>query len=108
MFKALRKHKELMKNYPRNGEGLEAFVDSSDTGYTMNQEKPVEKETNGLKNGSTVINDDTANGAPITNGATKKASNAKAHSSGPEGVDGLQNPVANGVNGHANGINGAH
>ena len=50
MFAALKKHKSLMKNYPRNGEGLEAFVDASDTGYTMNN-KPVEAETNGASNG---------------------------------------------------------
>merc|ERR1711939_225461 len=36
MNKALRRHKELMKEYPRNGEGLEAYVDASDTGYTQN------------------------------------------------------------------------
>ncbi|PSR76966.1 2-epi-5-epi-valiolone synthase [Coniella lustricola] len=30
----LRKHKEIVKSYPRQGEGLEAYVDASDTGYT--------------------------------------------------------------------------
>ena len=34
--RALRRHKEIMKDYPRNGEGIEAFVDASDTGYTEN------------------------------------------------------------------------
>lgn len=34
MNTALRHHKELMKEYPRNGEGIEAYVDASDTGYT--------------------------------------------------------------------------
>ena len=34
-----------MKSYPRNGEGLEAFVDASDTGYTMN-DQPVEQNGN--------------------------------------------------------------
>lgn len=34
MNTALRRHKELMKEYPRNGEGIEAYVDASDTGYT--------------------------------------------------------------------------
>lgn len=34
MLGALRAHKDLMKEYPRGGEGLEAYVDSSDTGYT--------------------------------------------------------------------------
>lgn len=28
LFNALRKHKEVMKHYPRNGLGIEAFVDS--------------------------------------------------------------------------------
>ncbi|TKA79911.1 hypothetical protein B0A49_00987 [Cryomyces minteri] len=114
MNAALRKHKEIMKQYPRNGEGLEAFVDSSDTGYTMNN-KPVEgKQSNGV-NGATkksVINDDT-NGGPVTNGGhangtTGKHSNATSHASGPEGVDGLQNPVSNGANGHANGQTNGH
>ncbi|KAF2730432.1 Dehydroquinate synthase-like protein [Polyplosphaeria fusca] len=55
MFEALRRHKEIMKQYPRAGEGLEAFVDASDTGYTMNG-VPVEqavngKMTSGLSNG---------------------------------------------------------
>jgi 3-dehydroquinate synthase len=35
MNKALKTHKELME-YPRNGEGSEAYVDASDTGYTVN------------------------------------------------------------------------
>ncbi|KAI0408011.1 Dehydroquinate synthase-like protein [Xylaria palmicola] len=30
----LRKHKSLAKKYPREGEGIEAYVDGSDTGYT--------------------------------------------------------------------------
>ncbi|EON65049.1 3-dehydroquinate synthase [Coniosporium apollinis CBS 100218] len=107
MNAALRKHKEICKGYPRNGEGLEAFVDSSDTGYTMNN-KPVEAKTNGanghVSNG-TVINDDTkVNGKPVQNGDAVKA--ATKHASGPEGVDGLQNPVTNGATEHANGLNG--
>jgi 3-dehydroquinate synthase len=43
MNAALRKHKELMKKYPRNGEGLEAYVDSSDTGYTENAKMEEER-----------------------------------------------------------------
>lgn len=31
---ALKKHKEVAKTYPRQGAGIEAYVDSSDTGYT--------------------------------------------------------------------------
>jgi 3-dehydroquinate synthase len=61
---ALRKHKEIMKSYPRQGEGLEAFVDASDTGYTLNEIKPTAVgEAAGLSEGLKklyVINDDTA------------------------------------------------
>jgi len=100
MNAALRKHKEVCKNYPRNGLGLEAFVDASDTGYTQN-EKPV--EGNGLSSAlkkMKVLNDDAAsvaNGHGInghtngTNGVPNGVKPATKHASGPEGVDGLQN-----------------
>jgi 3-dehydroquinate synthase len=107
MFDALRAHKEVMKSYPRNGEGLEAFVDSTDTGYTLN-DKPVEANghTNGAASGLkkvNVLNDDsTSNGVkPIGVGATN------GHATAPEGVDGLQKGVNKVFNGHTNGhING--
>ena len=41
MCAALEAHKKLMQEYPRKGEGLEAYVDGSDTGYDVNG-KPVE------------------------------------------------------------------
>lgn len=114
MNAALKKHKEMMKNYPRNGEGIEAFVDASDTGYTMNgiaaeyTNGKANGQSNGHTNGasSSVINDDAKNG---TNGVDKangvKTSGQKAatnHASGPEGVDGMQNGVQNTIatNGH--------
>lgn len=109
LYDALRAHKKLMKDYPRNGEGIEAFVDSSDTGYTLNN-KPV--ETNGVSNGLkklNVLNDDAAANGVETNGVKP----AQKHAGGPEGVDGLQNGVkglanaeTNGVNGYTNGVNG--
>ncbi len=43
MNAALRRHKLLMKEYPRNGEGIEAYVDASDTGYTENAKMEEEK-----------------------------------------------------------------
>ncbi|KAL8869849.1 MAG: hypothetical protein Q9174_003961 [Haloplaca sp. 1 TL-2023] len=88
---ALRRHKEIMKQYPRNGEGLEAFVDASDTGYTENNEEEVEDleaaaakagDLNGSMNGNGVVH-----GGHLINGHTN-------------GVNGH----ANGVNGHANGV----
>lgn len=126
MFAALRQHKEVCKNYPRNGEGLDAFVDSSDTGYTTNGTNVEDSIKNGSKTATNgvkkngVINDDTnghtnghanghangyANGGAVKDVLSKKA--AMHHASGPEGVDGLQkngngSVHANG-NGHANG-----
>lgn len=91
MVVALRKHKELMKSYPRNGEGIEAYVDASDTGYTVNHKSPQQANgtngahTNGVN--KSVLNDDTKQ----SNGKTIDPKSAKAHASGPEGVNGLQN-----------------
>jgi 3-dehydroquinate synthase len=42
MNTALRHHKTIVKQYPRRGAGIDAYVDSSDTGYTVN-DTPVEK-----------------------------------------------------------------
>lgn len=75
---ALRRHKEIMKGYPRNGEGLEAFVDASDTGYTENNQKEAE----------------------ALEAAAKKAGNLNATMDGDNVVHGGK--VMNGVNGHAN------
>lgn len=76
MNAALRKHKELMKGYPRQGAGLDAFVDASDTGYTLN-DVPVEEA---LKN------DKVANGM----------SNGKVNGGVPNGLQGIANGYPNG------------
>ncbi len=79
MHDVLRRHKQIMKHFPRNGEGLEAFVDASDTGYTENnsdESKAIEK-------------------------AASTAGSLNGHMNGPNGV-------MNGVNGHTNGqVNGS-
>lgn len=130
MSAALRRHKEIVNNYPRNGEGLEAFVDASDTGYDL-QQKPIESVGNGidgngnavLKNGyhspassSSVLTDDSSsdgvNGVAVKETFTGKPANAIANASGPEGVDGLQKKkhgvTVNGVEVKANGYNNGH
>jgi 3-dehydroquinate synthase len=82
MNAALRRHKELMKEYPRNGAGLDAFVDASDTGYTLN-DVPVEALTNGKPNGT------------HTNGIAQKVANGLPN--------GLKEVLANGYeNGYKN------
>ncbi|KAI7504582.1 Dehydroquinate synthase-like protein [Hortaea werneckii] len=99
---ALRTHKKIMKEYPREGAGLEAFVDASDTGYTMNA-KPAENTVNGadaaLK--KAVINKDAVNG--------QAPQHALKHAAGVDADSALTNGHVNGVNGHANGVktNGA-
>lgn len=128
MNAALHKHKDLMKNFPRNGKGLEAFVDATDTGYTMNN-KPVESNGNGVSNGVkevSVLGDDTRTNGAATNRHHKVNGNmangaAKAikHATG-EGENGLlngakdvapnglskvvSNGVSKGLNGHTNGV----
>lgn len=86
MNAALRRHKELMKEYPRNGEGLEAYVDASDTGYTQNdvaiedamqQDQVAEKLSNGKADG-------------LANGQ-KQANNGI-----PAGLQGIANGYSNG------------
>jgi 3-dehydroquinate synthase len=86
MNAALRKHKELMKEYPRNGEGLEAYVDASDTGYTQN-DVPVEDALQENKVAEKLSNGH-ADGLP--NGQ-KQANNGI-----PAGLQGIANGYSNG------------
>ncbi|KAL1640336.1 hypothetical protein SLS58_007009 [Diplodia intermedia] len=104
MVKALHLHKQMMKEYPRQGEGLEAYVDSSDTGYTINGAAVETNSANGMSSlKKAVVSDDTVdrvpNGGPVQNGYTSKASTAVRNAAGCDGIP-------NGANGHANGSNG--
>ena len=94
MNAALLRHKKIMKQYPRNGEGLEAFVDASDTGYTENNEEAEHAlEDAAAKAGE--LNGMVIHGGSVPNGYAK-------------GENGVKEKLANG-NGHAglsNGING--
>lgn len=97
MNEALRRHKQIMKEYPRNGEGLEAFVDASDTGYTQNAKAEEEKEVESAakKAGS-------LNGA---NGHVNGANGTKSHANGTNGTKAQTNGNSEGVNKDA--VNGA-
>ena len=99
---ALRRHKELMKEYPRNGEGLEAYVDASDTGYTDNSKTEVEAietaaEAAGSLNGNGHIHGGIVPNGHVNgvNGLKEKLANGSAN--------GSANGLTNGVNGHTNG-----
>ena len=110
---ALRRHKELMKEYPRNGEGIEAFVDASDTGYTDNSQTEVEAievaaEKAGELNGNGHIhgghlpidNDNGINGhANLVDGAN----GTKANGDKDALANGSSEGLTNGVNGYTNG-----
>merc|ERR1712225_130737 len=80
MNEALSRHKELMKEYPRNGEGIEAYVDASDTGYTENPQAEEERMVEAA-----------AKKAGSLNGA-----NGKIQSPNVSGID----KVTNGTNDH--------
>ncbi|KAF1845658.1 Dehydroquinate synthase-like protein [Cucurbitaria berberidis CBS 394.84] len=88
MNAALRRHKELMREYPREGAGIDAFVDSSDTGYTIN-DKPVEEAMHESKK--------------VMNGMSNGHVNGKAHGQTNGLPNGLQEVMANGYeNGYKN------
>ena len=102
---ALRRHKELMREYPRHGEGIEAYVDASDTGYTDNSKTEVEAielaaEKAGSLNGNGVIH---GGHLPIDND-----NGINGHTNLVDGganglVNGSSEGLTNGVNGYTNG-----
>ncbi|KAL8995399.1 MAG: hypothetical protein Q9188_006824 [Gyalolechia gomerana] len=103
---ALRRHKEIMKDYPRNGEGLEAFVDASDTGYTENNQKEADAlqaaaakagSLNGSMNGNGVVH-----GGKVMNGHVDGV-NGHINGVAEKLVNGLAEELTNGVNGFTNG-----
>jgi len=95
MNEALRRHKEFMKEYPRNGEGLEAYVDASDTSYAgnakMEEEKIIEAAAkagqlnaandhvdvaaDGVEDESTKMNGFVKSAGALSNGSTGNLSN---------------------------------
>ena len=106
---ALKRHKELMKEYPRNGEGIEAYVDASDTGYTMNNKAEADAleaaaEEAGNLNGSMNGNGAVHGGRVVTNGFNGHSANG-VNGHAPNGIkEKLANGhAANAVNGFTNG-----
>lgn len=86
--RALHKHKALMKDYPRHGEGLEAYVDASDTGYTENDTGDLGVEE-AAKEAGMLSTSQTVNGG-LEGGNIKFVGKDQNNGNG----------VANGVNGH--------
>ena len=112
LFTALKVHKALMKNYPRNGDGIDAFVDASDTGeFQGSQSKGiasgVSKETMRLtspcngNSSTTGVNGHHTNGDYVNGGCQDaKMRQAENHTNGA----GVANGVPNG--GHSRVANG--
>lgn len=93
---ALLRHKKIMREYPRNGEGIEAFVDSSDTGYTENNNAEVEAVEDAAAKAGSLNGTGIIHGGSVPNGHMN-------------GINGVKEKLANGhgsVNGYTNGTNG--
>jgi 3-dehydroquinate synthase len=89
---ALKRHKDIVQRYPRRGEGLEAYVDSSDTGYTDNDAEQSTVEEAALTSG--VLSKTQVNGG--ISGISKKGSAVQ--------TNGVLNGANRTTNGHINGV----
>lgn len=100
MREALRKHKQLMSHFPRNGEGIDAYVDSGDTGYTEGG-KTVETMKNNLPpKTANVLQDDTSDVQTHANGYINGSTNGRANGN----AGGLSNGSSEPNNGQENGF----
>lgn len=70
---ALRKHKKIVGTYPRAGAGLEAYVDSSDTGYADNETESLSVEQAAKEAGVLSETQAISNGLKDMNGASGHA-----------------------------------
>ncbi|RYP72295.1 hypothetical protein DL771_004269 [Monosporascus sp. 5C6A] len=80
---ALRKHKEIAQTHPRRGDGLEAYVDSSDTGYADNETETLSIE-NAAKEAGVLSESQT-----VGNYLEEMADTVDGHANGP-----VENPSA--------------
>ena len=96
MKAALLRHKKLMREYPRNGEGIEAYVDASDTGYTETNKGEVEAIEEASAKAGSLNGNGAIHGGSVPNGLMN-------------GMNGVKEMMANGdakVAGLSNGVNG--
>jgi len=113
MCAALKVHKNLMKEYPRGGAGLEAYVDASDTGYTINGTS-VEDESRTRMNGveKVVASDDatSSNGLSSNGSSTPEYGLSNGKSLGRDGAEyaaaGFESEVMKKLDGGKEGIKG--
>ncbi|KAL4899614.1 hypothetical protein BDW74DRAFT_188993 [Aspergillus multicolor] len=88
MGAALRRHKILMKGFPREGAGVEAFVDASDTGYTVNGDEVEKEKENGVKADGHYVNG---------NGHGNAHASSSYQKSGSDVEHGMRKVFGNGV-----------
>lgn len=102
---ALHRHKKLMREYPRNGEGLEAFVDASDTGYTDNNKFEVQAVEDAAAKAGSLNGNGAIHGGSVPNGHVS----GKGHMNRNGHLNGMKEKMANGngsADGISNGMNG--
>lgn len=91
---ALRRHKELMKEYPRKGEGIEAYVDASDTGYTENNKPEIKAVEAAAAKAGSLNGNGFIHGGSIANGHVNGINGVKEKlANGNGAVDGLTNGI---------------
>lgn len=100
---ALRRHKQLMKEYPRNGEGLEAYVDASDTGYTENNAREVDAIETAAEEAGTLNGDVAIHGGSLPNEHANGHINGYSNGVTGKVANGVAEEVPNGTNGYTNG-----
>lgn len=98
---ALKRHKKLMQEYPRNGEGLEAYVDASDTGYTENNKQEEEAIEMAAEEAGSLNGNGHISGGVVKNGHANGTADVKSKL-----ANGGVNGVTNGTNGFTNGARG--
>lgn len=94
---ALRRHKSLMKEYPRNGEGIEAYVDASDTGYTENTIVEAQAIEIAAEEARVSNSGNTFHGGKVPNGHTNGFTKASIANGITEGLSKDKNSFANGT-----------
>ena len=99
LLSVLNKHKEITNEYPRRGAGLEAFVDASDTGYTING--PSEQATLMNGNGHADLRD---GGDPNGHGGGNGHVNGHVDGNGPGAPNGTKPVVKSVINADTSGV----
>lgn len=94
----LKVHKTLTQEYPRQGAGLEAYVDASDTGDAKDNKEEIKQD----------IKSHAKDGLKQVDGSHLKSELANGHTNGyaEDVVDGISGYHSNGVatNGYSNGV----